>query len=393
MERRSLKYFQPTAPAMLLVLHHQSLLLNRQIAHEALELLFKKHTVFFSCGPFVLKTLLQRIERHNGPASQWLKSIKAIELDWLTFPNLSCYPPGREPGREPGSDAGYWEPEDQVEVDVDYLGSAPENRHYDEYDHEGYHYDDDFYDPSDLSLYPFFPSPPAAQPQVSSADDPYGLANHNPYRAPSPDIDRHASAQDMATKLDLLVSLELTPLFDYFDSPTFHIASITLPLYFISKQSRRDRSLTRPGHTLPLQARYWVHVCIHALHLLAFSTKEPSLQQVCVKYLPWDIWASVDPADDLARMADQGVWFDRPQDGVGSDREGEGAAFRAVWAGMLAKVPDGGQAPRQRMGLEASSKFLPWDGNVDHGSVGDELEVIFTRPAPLLSSSSVSKSG
>jgi len=81
MERRSLKYFQPTAPAILLVLHHQSLLLNRQIAHEALELLFKKHTVFFSCGPFVLKTLLQRIERHNGPASQWLKWIKAIELD------------------------------------------------------------------------------------------------------------------------------------------------------------------------------------------------------------------------------------------------------------------------------------------------------------------------
>lgn len=315
-------------------------MLNRQIAREALEVLFKKHTLFLSCGPFVLKTLLECIECANGPARQWLKWIRAIELDWVTFPNLAFYPPDRAQGR----DARYWEQYDQVEVDVDYIRGAQQhsNGHYDEYDHEGHHYDDNMYDPSDVSLYPSFRPPTATQAHMPSADDPFGFAHHNPYHNPAPDPEREASVEETATKLDLLVSMEVTPLFAYLDSPTFNLATITLPLYFVSKQTHRDhrRPTPHPGvyYTLPLKIQYWVHVCIHALHMLTTCTpRASSLQHVRVKYLPWDIWASMDPADDLPRIAQTGACFDGPEDGVGSHRERQGAALRAVWAGLLAQ--------------------------------------------------------
>jgi hypothetical protein len=125
-----LKYFKPSAAAILLVLHHEYFLLNRQVAREALEVLLKNHTVFLSCGPFVLKALLERIAEQNGPGRQWLKWMKKIELDWVTFPNLTHYPPDREAGR----DEWYWE-QDEQEVDVDYVRGAQYNGHYDEYAH------------------------------------------------------------------------------------------------------------------------------------------------------------------------------------------------------------------------------------------------------------------
>jgi hypothetical protein len=361
-ERRNLKYFKPSAAAILLILHHEYFLLNRQVAREALEVLLKNHTVFLSCGPFVLKALLERIEEQNGPGRQWLKWMKKIELDWVTFPNLTHYPPDREAGR----DEWYWE-QDEQEVDVDYIRGAQYNGHYDEYDHEGGHYDDNFYDPSDATLYPSFQPPPAQPP---NANDPFGFASHYPFADPTrnPDDAPSLSREDISTKLDLLVQMEVTPLFTYLASSTFNVSSITIPLYFISRESYHHRNITRPGYALPLKIRYWVQVCVHALSML--HSNKSTLDEVRVRYLPWDIWASMGPADDLSRVAERGVWFDEVNP---DERAGEGEAFRAVWS-MLRE-----QGYTGRMGLQVHIKYIKWDGNVDAFRVGDELEVVFTK--------------
>ncbi|KAF2025823.1 hypothetical protein EK21DRAFT_116449 [Setomelanomma holmii] len=368
-ERRNLKHFKPSAAALLLVLHHEYFLLNRQIAREALEVLLKRHIVFLSCGPFVLKALFDKIEEQNGPGRQWLRWMKKIELDWVTFPNLTHYPPDRESGR----DEWYWE-QDQHEVDVDYVRGAPYNGHYDEYDHDGSYYDDNRYNPSDLDLYPSFRQPPSTQP--SDPNDPFGFANHYPFTDPSQHPTREsATYEDISTKLELLVQMEVMPLFSYFASTTFDLRSITLPLYFISKESHHHRSITRPGYTLPLKIRYWVQVCVHAMLMLGASS---NLEEVRVKYLPWDIWASMDPADDLRRIVEKGVWFDDPESAEGGDRASEGGAFRAVWDSLREK---GVFEHKEKMALHADVKFVQWDGNVDSWRVGDELEIVFTRRA------------
>ena len=298
--------------------------------------------------------------------------MKNVELDWVTFPNLTHYPPDREGGR----DEWYWE-QDQQEVDVDYIRGAQYNGHYDEYDHEGGHYDDNFYDPSDATLYPSFRQPPATQ--ANDPNDPFGLANHNPFIDPSHNPP-HETQEDISTRLELLVQMEVTPLFTYLASPTFNLTSITTPLYFISKESHQLRSFSRPGYTLPLKIRYWVQVCVHALLMLnspqSLNSALPTLQEVRVKYLPWDIWASMDPADDLRRIVDRGVWFDEAEAAEGGERESEGEAFRAVWASLRDM---GLLRGKDRMGLSAEIEFVKWDGNVDSWRVGDELEVVFTR--------------
>jgi hypothetical protein len=328
----------------------------------------------------VLKVLLERIAEQNGPGRQWLKWLRNIELDWVTFPNLRYYPPDREEGR----DEWYWE-HDEVEVDVDYIRPAQYNGHNNEYDHEGGHYDDNLYDPSDTSLYPSFRQPTTTQ--APNANDPFGFANHYPFTDPSRDPVHEASTEDIATKLDLLVSVEVTPLFAYLASPSFNLTSITLPLYFVSRETyhHHNRNASRPGHALPLKIRYWVQVCVHALlmltspHTSGTSTSTP-LQQVRVRYSPWNIWASMEPTDDLRRMVDAGIWFDKPEDGEGGERDGEGEAFRAVWDAMRARMPyEERKKKGTTMGLSAKVRLVPWDGNVDSGRVGDELEVVFTR--------------
>lgn len=347
------------------MLHHEYFLLNRQVAREALEALFKNHTVFLSCGPYVLKQLLARIEDTGGPGKQWLKRMRKIELDWVTFPNLRIYPPERSEGK----DEWWWE-NDGLEVDVDYIRGAQYSGHYDEHDYEGGYYDDNFYEAEDSSLYPPWPRHDA---QAPTSNDPFGFVNHYPFADPLHQPAHDApSAHDIDTKLDLLVSLEVTPLFDYLSTPTFALSSITLPLYFISKSSHHNRSATRPGYTLPLKIRYWVHNCIHALLMLHKST---TLHEVRVKYMPWDIWASMEPADNLQRMVEKGVWFKGSE--VGSEeREGEGEAFRAVWEGLK----EGGKCKGdERLGLRAEVRLLKWEGDLDKWRVGDELEVVFTR--------------
>lgn len=350
------------------MLHHEYFLLNRQVAREALDALCKNHTVFLSCGPYVLKQVLSRIEDSGGPGKQLLRRIKKIELDWVTFPNLRIYPPERSEGK----DEWWWE-NDTHEVDVDYVRGAQYNGHHDEHDYEGGFYDDNFYEAEDNSLYPPWPRRNAPAPAIASSNDPFGFSTHYPFadplRQPAHDV---ASANDIDTKLDLLISLEVTPLFEYFSTPTFAIKSITLPLYFISKASHRLRSATRPGYTLPLKIRFWAQNCVHALLLLQQS---PSLEEVRVKYMPWDIWASMEPADDLQRIVERGVWF-RDSEDRSNEREGEGEAFRAVWHSLEEKGVLKGEG---RMGLSAGVRFVKWEGDLDKWRVGDELEVVFRK--------------
>ncbi|KAF2831572.1 hypothetical protein CC86DRAFT_281847 [Ophiobolus disseminans] len=368
-ERRNLKHFKPSAAAILLVLHHEYLLLSRQVAREALEVLCKKHTIFLSCGPFILKALLERIEEPNGPGRQWLKWIKSIELDWVTFPDLRRYPPSKF---DQGSARNDWSCEqDGQEVDVDYIRGATYSGHYDEHDHEGGHYDDNFYQSSDTTLYPSFDRTAAAA--ASHANDPFGFANHYPFADPSREPQNHSAYEDIATNLDLLVQTEVTPLFAYLATPTFNLTSITVPMYFISKGSHHTRSTSRPGYALPMKSRYWVQVCVHALFMLLPLSVDapPPLQEVRVKYLPWDVWASVTPADDLQRIVEKGIWFDDAEDG---ERASEGEAFRAAW-GIMDSL--GWQSFREH--VQADVTFVKWDGIIDGGHVGDELEVVFSR--------------
>ena len=327
--------------------------------------------MFLSCGPYVLKQVLSRIEDSGGPGKQMLRRIKKIELDWVTFPNLQIYPPERSEGK----DEWWWE-NDNHEIDVDYIRGAQYNGNYDEHDYEGGYYDDNFYEAEDDSLYPSWPhrnNNTTGNAPATAPTDPFGFSNHYPFADPlrQPIYDL-ASANDLDTKLDLLVDLEVTPLFNYLSTPTFALTSITLPLYFISKSSHHHRSATRPGYTLPLKIRYWTHNCVHALLLLRDS---PTLQEVRVKYMPWDIWASMEPADDLQRMVERGVWF-RDSEDRNNEREGEGEAFRAVWQALREKGVVSGEG---RMGLSAGVRLVRWEGDLDKWRVGDELEVVFSR--------------
>ena len=290
------------------------------------------------------------------------------------------YPPDRTHGRDE-----WWfeqEANDNIEVDVDYLRGAAYTSHYDEHDHTGGYYDDNFYDPSDASLYPaYYHQTPVLHPNAA-ADDISTLFSHNPFQdaeeAYHPTT-TSTTAEDLSTKLDLLVSMEVEPLFTYLSTPTFlSLTSITIPLYFISRESYFHRRNSRPGYTLPLKVRYWVHVAVEAFTMLHSSS---TLQEVRVKYMPWDIWASMDSCDDLHRIVERDVWFNDPlTDGDGGEREHEGEAFRCVWGMLVEKgLCTGKRGPR--MGLTSSIRFVKWDGEMDSYRVGDELEVMFKKTA------------
>jgi hypothetical protein len=285
------------------------------------------------------------------------------------------YPPNRENGK----DEWWWE-NDGVEVDVDYVTGAHTSAHYDEYDAEGYGYDDNFYEAEDNSLYPsFFAYPNAAHPQPQSfapaSADPFGFSTHYPFSDPSqapgddPETDPGTTVHDgIAAKLDLLVEMEVTPLFEYLASPTFTLSSITLPLYFVSRQRMYHRNFP-----LPLKLRYWIHVAVHALHMLhsPSSSSSSKLDEVRIKYMPWDIWATMDPSDDLHQMVDEDILF---QDGEDDERHGQGEAFKAVWEGLAEKGVDVREG-----GLRADVRLVRWEGDLDKWRVGDELEVVLRR--------------
>ena len=343
-------------------------------------MLLKRHTVYLSCGPFVLRTLLSYIElEQSGRGKQWLGWMRKIELEWVTFPNLRIYPPNRENGK----DEWWWEQEEnemsEMDVDVDHVLGTQYNGHYDEYDYEGGYYDDNFYEPEDSALYPSFSQLPDAGTNVDTNTNnpmgPFGLPAHYPFTTLLNEPAYDTSTQEDTTKLQLLVSMEVTPLFAYLSSPLFLLSSITLPLYFVSKQTFHHRETTRPGYALPLKIRYWVQVVVHALLML--GSENHRVDEVKVKYMPWDIWASMDPSDDLLGLVERGVWFkDEAEDDGGGERsrDGEGEAFKAVWHELARRD--------RRLDLDmlhAEARYVKWEGDLDKWRVGDEVEVLFTR--------------
>lgn len=290
------------------------------------------------------------------------------------------YPPDRTHGRDEWWFETAEDEYDSAEVDVDCVRGAAYNGHYDEHDHTGGYYDDNFYDPGDASLYPAYRHQAPVLNPDAAANDISSLFDHNPFQDAEETYHPTQTSntiEDLSTKLDLLVETEVTPLFTYLSSPTFpSLTSITLPLYFISRESFFHRRNSRPGYTLPLKVRYWVHVAAHALSLLHSST---TLTEVRVKYMPWDIWASMDSCDDLHRIMEKGVWFnDSLADGEGGEREHEGEAFRCIWAMLVEKGLCTGNG-ETRMGLSSSIRLVKWDGEMDSYRVGDELEVVFTK--------------
>lgn len=341
-------------------------------------MLFKHHTVFLSCGPFVLKSLLEAVAQQNGPGKQCLTWLKSIELDWVTFPDLRMYPPDRTHGKDE-----WWfeqEAHDGHEIDVDYIRGAAYSSHFDEYDCNNRFYNDNVYSPAGSALYPAYQhSAPVLNPHLA-ADDMFGFASHNPFVDAEESYQTHSStADDLSTKLDMLVAMEVAPLFTYLASPTFPaLTSVTIPLYFISRESFFHRRNSRPGYTLPLKVRYWCQVAVHALELLCAGGK---LKEVRIKYMPWDIWASMDSCDDLHRIVERGVWFDDPAvDDEGGEREHEGEAFRAVWGILDESRVSEGRVPRpHKMTLQSKINLVKWDGDMDSYRVGDELEVILTN--------------
>ncbi|KAH8733040.1 hypothetical protein GQ44DRAFT_17050 [Phaeosphaeriaceae sp. PMI808] len=350
-ERRNVKYFRPSPAAILLILRHSYFLLNRQVAKEALEVLFKYHSVFLSCGPFVLTALFKKIE-DDALGRELLQRLNKIELAWITFPRLTHYPPEREDFR----DLGY------VEGDARHI-----NDHIDFFDHENDYYDDNFYDPSDAILYPSWP----LSQSITDANNLFRSTFTNQYPLPSAlhSTAGPSAAEDTLSALDRLVQMEVTPLFTYLSSNTFSLTSITIPLHF---SATVIQNALPDGSSLPLVTRYWVHVTVHALLMLTSTL----LERVVVRYLPRDIWASMSPVDNLQRIVEKGVWFDEADAQAGGERYREGEAFRAMWNQLRAM---GVWRDGERMGLQAAIEFVAWDGNLDSARIGDELEVVFSK--------------
>ncbi|KAF2013110.1 hypothetical protein BU24DRAFT_493655 [Aaosphaeria arxii CBS 175.79] len=362
-ERRNVRQFRPTPASILLILRHEYLLLNRQVASEATEVLFKHHTIHFSCGPWVLKTLLTRIEHeHSQMGKQWLRWMKNIELNWTTFPNLRLYPPAEE------SRKGYWgEEHDEYEIDVDYVRGAQSDSHYDEYDFDGEAYNDNLYAPNDGSLYPSFSQPPDPM-------DPFGFSTHYPFTDPTHEpVDEAGGTDDIEVRLEKLVEQEVVPLFDYLASPTFALSTITFPLYFIARRTYHHQNITQADTALPLKLWYWIRLAICALRTLLQPGRQGGnspFDAVRVRYIPWDIWASMDPSDNLAGLVKKGLWNDAHDNhGIGTGWD----VFQTI-----------------RLGLEATGidvtkecvtevRLIRWQGDLDSRRVGDELEISFRR--------------
>ncbi|KAF2201121.1 hypothetical protein GQ43DRAFT_440892 [Delitschia confertaspora ATCC 74209] len=359
-ERRHLTYFRPTAASILLILHQECLLLNQQVAAEALELLLKKHTVLFSCGPFVLNSFLSRIEQEpTGQGKKWLKSLKHVEMDWVTFPNMRFYPPRWNNSNSSDED---YDPDNATMLDEDYI-----------WDYEGEGYDDNLYNSSTATVWPSYQQQgSSSQNQAAPGADPFGFASHNPFSNPlsEPTYDVRAQ-QDVYSALDYLVDTEVKPLFTFLSSKAFALSTMTLPLYFISQKWFQHRVVSRPDHVLPLKLRYWVNAVAHAVLLLCPPDPAmlPKLKELRIKYMPWDIWASMDPSENLQEICERGIW--------GRDDEvGYGEAFKAVWEEL--------QKMNFRFGkheLDINVRYVKWEMDLDQSSrVGDELEVIIKRP-------------
>lgn len=364
-ERRHLTHFTPSPANILLVLHWECLLINTQVAAEAVEILFKRHTVLLRAGPLVVNSLFYRIEQDpTGKGQELLQSLRHLELDWTTFPSLRHYP-GKAQTKLRRQARGmainpspYSEEEEGADLSEDMGIEGPS------LDDEGIDYDDNHYAPSSPHQWSSYQVNASTQ---SSTADPFGLLSHYPFSDPNQDFSYSTAAEEkMFANLEYLIYEEVTPLFHYLSSPTFCLSSMSLPLHFIKRSQYQRRILAPPQYAVPLTIRYWVHVIAHALVLLhpPYPDTVPKLKEVRVQYKPKNLWAALDPCDDLGSMCENGVWGD-----------GGGSGFRAVWD-EFERLRDMATDTRE---LDVDVKLVRGGSSMYEERLGDELEVTIKR--------------
>ncbi|KAF2498612.1 hypothetical protein BU16DRAFT_524699 [Lophium mytilinum] len=416
-ERRHLAFFKPTPASILLILHQEDLLWNRQVAREALEVLFKKHTVFLSSGPFVLTRFLKMIQEqvgcHRGQKVDINKAdneqagadlgsalqhvddpmgpvvlswLKRIELDWITFPNLRFYPPWRWDDAPSVPWVDPWVDEDpssfnspprpkelRTETSWNYAGESSE------------YYDDNYYDDRkgwpDYSWEEFYEDAQDVQdaredddPEEQDSGDPFGFDGHYPFSDPTsePRWD-DSTPRDARTALDRLISREVMPLFAYLSTPPIALTSITIPLFFVSRPKHHSRASLPEDMKLPLRIRYWTKVIASALYMLLNRTDNQPLQEVRIRYAPFDIWASLEPTDDLLKLESEGLWNTEGEFNFKSG-DGEGQAFKAVQAELRELGVEWG--PKT---VDVKARIVKWTLETGGEKPGDELELVVTK--------------
>lgn len=382
-ERPNIEHFNATPASILAILHHGYILLNRSIAAEALEALFKNHTVFFSCGPYVLKEILGRIlAGGNGEGKRWFTWLKRVEIDWVTLPIALRRPPPRRRKTPP------WRQDYRPQIeegDYDYMPDYEDSR--DSEDRGGS--DSNTYDPASRYLWQGQDHTNVSSP----SNDPFGFSSHypfsddlsedfvndfsdTPFTDPLADpssypyaFDNHRwSAYEALSRLE---HTEIKPLFNFFSTAPLNLTKITLPLYFLSQSSARWQSRFQrrasEASAIPPDINYWVRMCIHGVLMLL---NEPStLRELCIRYMPYDIWASLEPTDDLAKIEKNGFWSS--DDGT----EGEREAFKAVLAGLVERGVE--LRPED---VDVNLRLVKWTAEETSGEqIGDELEVLMRR--------------
>ncbi|OCL08056.1 hypothetical protein AOQ84DRAFT_246591, partial [Glonium stellatum] len=376
-ERPDIEHFSATPTSILAILHHGCILLNRSIAAEALEALFKKHTVFFSCGPYVLKETLSRISAGgNGEGKKWLSWMKRVEIDWVTLPIALRRPPPRRRRTPP------WRQDYRPQIEEgddyympDYEGSRDSEDYGDS--------DPDTYDPANGYIWQ------GQEPHdtSSSSNDPFGLSYHYPF---SPDLsedffsdtpfadpltdppsypyvfdNHHWNAHEALSRLE---QTEIKPLFSFLSTGPLNLTRMTLPLYFPSRlnarwQTRFQRRAPEASAVSP-DINYWVRVSIHGVLMLL--KEPPALRELCIRYMPYNIWASLEPSDDLAEIEKNGLWGS--EEGTGEERE----SLKAVLTGLAER---GVQLKPEDVNV--SLRLVKWTGEETHGGrIGDGLEVL-----------------
>ncbi|KAF2806800.1 uncharacterized protein BDZ99DRAFT_422012 [Mytilinidion resinicola] len=387
-ERRHLTYFKSTPGAILLVLHQEDMLWNRQVAREALEVFLKKHTVFLSCGPFVLMKFLKMIQegplvRHvDDPVGpEVLSWLKRIELDWVTFPNLRFYPPWRWDDSQSCSErsayrlklGGPQPRESQTETSWDYAGDSSE------------YYDDNYYEDRsgwpDYSWEQFYEDAQDVQDvredgnaEDQDSSDPFGFDGHYPFSDPTSGPQwEESTPTDARTALDRLETYEVMPLFAFLSTPPIALTSITIPLFFVSRPKYHSRASLPADMKLPLRIRYWTKVIASALYMLLNPTENQPPQEVRIRYSPYDIWASLEPTDDLLKFEKEGLWNAQGEFNF-KPGDGEGEAFRAVQTELWEQGVELG--PRV---VDVKARVVKWSMETGGEKPGDELELVFTK--------------
>lgn len=373
-ERRGVKRFTPTPAMILLVARYQYLVLSRAVALEALEVLFKRHTVLFSCGPLVLKTFLSKIEKErSGQGKKWLKWLKHIELDWTQFLSIRAYLLLRGSHQRQGNVENLRE--HMVSLDEPGERGGPDQHdmsdYFDEFDCESGLYNDNLYSIDDPTLHSIIPD---YEESGEVLDEIFGEPiDEGPHMHVA--FDAELGEGKLREGLRWLFKLEILPLFEYLCSPSFALSSLTVPLHFVRRGRYSQRGTSPSKMAKPL---YYIQMAICALTMLLSDRADgsPCLNKVIIKYIPLDLWIYIEclQSGEYERLQKEGVFFDRNNEHL---RWNDGEAMQAVWEGLARR---GLTTPRDY--LKASVTRVQGEegeGGSENLEIVDHLEIVFTR--------------